>query len=195
MLFCNTSCISKGNLCRFLHHISHLPCQLQLALSRHGIHLNFQGVTAYAGPCQATHNTDFRLLIGTNLVILFFTKKYRNIRYRNLNLLLVPIRQKLACCLSAHFSDSTFQITHACLSGVAANHLAKCTVSKADNLLHAMLFHLFWHQMLFSNMELLIGSITIYLYYIHSVQKRSRNSRNIIGGCHKKYFGQIQWYF
>ena len=95
----------------FLHHVSKLSRQDELAFSVHNIDLYLQGVAADACPGKSAHNSDLIAVIEPFNAVAFFSEISGQIRLCDSDRFFL-IFDDLFCRLAADFSDLSLQVAH-----------------------------------------------------------------------------------
>ena len=162
--------IAEGRMDGFLHHVSQITGELQLAGALHHVHLNLKGLSPHTGPGQAgnqPHLVRARQAVRQELTD---TQELLHIGGGNGNALQLRVAQQLHIRLAADIAYRPLQITHAGFPGVALNDFPNGILGDAKlGFFQAMSCNLLGHQMVFGNHQLLLIGIGAELDNLHPV--------------------------
>ena len=91
--------IADSCLCRLLHDIAQLTCQLELTLAGHHVNLDFQRISAHTRPCKSAHDSDLIGLAAHILAVFFLAEILLEIAHRHIDraaFSLVDLARRLA---------------------------------------------------------------------------------------------------
>ena len=173
--------IADARLGGFLHHVTQLSGQDDLACAGNGCRFDEQRYAADDGPGQSRAYADFLLVSDDIEMIFLLAEQFLHLRGGQADLLCVS-GHVLAGNSSAKRSDFPLQITYARLSGVVIDDGLDSSLRKADMVFcQAVLFDLLRHQILLGDLEFLFFGITADLDDFHSVQQRPWNRLRRVG--------------
>ncbi len=176
----------------FLHHVSQLSGQHQLALPRHDVHLDLERISAHTRPCQPPDDPYLVRIICHLIGILLFPKILLDILLRNGDFFPV-LCQDFLCGLPAHISDLPLQLPDPGLLRIILRHFPDSLPAECQHVRgEPVLLQLLRNQMLRRNVKLFILRIAAHLHYLHTVQKGPRNGLQRIGRSHEEHLRQIQ---
>ena len=183
---------SDCQLCALLHHIAQRAGNGDLAGTVvHDLHLDGQGLAAYAGPCQTVGDAhgvsaveEVRLDDAGTQQFLQHGGSHRHALHLT--------GSDLAGALAQHAGDGTLQITHTGLAGVAVDDAVECALVHGDLAGQAAGLKLLGQQVLAGNIVFFHAGIAGQLDDVHAVPERAGDAAQIIGGGNKEHMAQIK---
>ena len=183
---------SDCQLCALLHHITQRAGNGDLAGAViHDLHLDGQGLAAYAGPCQTVG--DAHGVGAVEEVRLDDAGAKQLLQHSSGNSYALHLAgSDLAGALAQHAGDGTLQITHTGLAGVAVDDAVECALVHGDLSGQAAGLELLGQQVLAGNVILFHAGVAGQLDDVHAVPQRAGDAAQIIGSGNKEHVAQIK---
>ena len=167
--------IRKRGPRRLLHDIAHLPGEIQVALARHGDHLDRQQHAANLGPGEPVGDADQRFLVSLVGLVAWRSEQVVEPSRRDRHPAGLAL-DDLARDLAAHAGDRAFQVADAGLAGVAVDHRGDRRPGDLDVLLgQAVIGELLGDQELARDHHLFLGGVAGEVDHFHPIEQRPRD--------------------
>src|SRR5439155_7507064 len=176
----------------FLHYVTQLARQSELALAVNHCSFCAQNRAADFSPGKTCHQANFALLVRQSVTELDYTEKIVDVFRSDGDRVVLALFYYLARNLAADVTDFSFQISDPCFAGIAANQARNRVISELDVfLVQASLFHLLLDQELLGDLDFFGLGVAVKSQNFHAVLKRRRNRVQDIGGGNEEYLREV----